>query len=304
VTITGLPRDLTGFSGGTYTSALGTWTGTANEFNALAFAAGQTTGTFDLSIAATTTGPEAASTTESYTLTINTAGPPATNVSVTPAGGNENQSIDLSHAIAISANYLYTELTVPGDTSNSAYAFAINDAGQVLGSYYNAGQRTYFLYDTGTGVYTDILDPNAAYGTNIPYQGGLTEAGQVLGTYNDSSGAQIPFIYDSRNDGYTEIKDPNGPTNDNLQAVNSTDRAIGYYFDQNFNTKLFFYDGAGNYIPVNGPSPNDSPWLVGLNDAGQVLGSYDDSNHVQRGFIWDSRDASYTADILMPQVTT
>ena len=69
VTITGLPHDLTDVSGGSYDSDDGTWTGTAAQFNALSFAAGED-GTFHLTISANTAGAEAATTTESYTLTV------------------------------------------------------------------------------------------------------------------------------------------------------------------------------------------------------------------------------------------
>jgi hypothetical protein len=73
VTITGLPTDLTGFNGGAYTSATGTWVGTAAAFNALTFDAGPAPGIYTLSISATTTGAEAgAPTTESYTLAVQT----------------------------------------------------------------------------------------------------------------------------------------------------------------------------------------------------------------------------------------
>ena len=73
VTITGLPGDLTSFSGGSYTSSSGTWTGTAAQFNALTFNAGGP-GTFALSISASTTGAEAGSSSESYTLTVSNIG--------------------------------------------------------------------------------------------------------------------------------------------------------------------------------------------------------------------------------------
>ena len=69
VTITGLPGDLSTFNAGTYTAASGTWTGTAAQFNALTFNAGTTSAT--LSISAITTGAEAGTTTENYTLTVN-----------------------------------------------------------------------------------------------------------------------------------------------------------------------------------------------------------------------------------------
>ena len=70
VTITGLANDLSTFNGGTYTAATGTWTGTAAQFNALTFHAGEN-GTQNLTITASTTGAEAGSSSESYTLTVN-----------------------------------------------------------------------------------------------------------------------------------------------------------------------------------------------------------------------------------------
>ena len=70
VTITGLSHDLTNFNGGSYTATTGTWTGTAAQFDALTFKAGED-GIQHLTITAATTGAEAGSTTENYTLTVN-----------------------------------------------------------------------------------------------------------------------------------------------------------------------------------------------------------------------------------------
>ena len=69
VTITGLSHDLTNFNGGSYTATTGSWTGTAAQFNALTFTAGED-GIQHLAITAATTGAEAGSTTENYTLTV------------------------------------------------------------------------------------------------------------------------------------------------------------------------------------------------------------------------------------------
>ena len=55
VTITGLPHDLSNFNGGSYTATTGSWSGTAPQFDALTFTAGEA-GTFTLAIAATTAG--------------------------------------------------------------------------------------------------------------------------------------------------------------------------------------------------------------------------------------------------------
>src|SRR5436853_461224 len=70
VTITGLPADLSGFSAGTYTARTGSWSGTTAHVSAPTFTAGETSATLSISATNTTTG-EAASTVESYTLTVN-----------------------------------------------------------------------------------------------------------------------------------------------------------------------------------------------------------------------------------------
>ena len=76
VTITGLPSDLTNFSSGTYTAgsgpATGTWTGTAAQFDALTFTAGED-GHFGITVSATESGVGGGTTTANYTLTINPA---------------------------------------------------------------------------------------------------------------------------------------------------------------------------------------------------------------------------------------
>ena len=56
VTITGLADDLSTFNGGTYTASTGTWTGTAAQFNALTFTAGETSATLSITATNTTTG--------------------------------------------------------------------------------------------------------------------------------------------------------------------------------------------------------------------------------------------------------
>ena len=97
VTITGLPGDLTSFSGGSYTASSGTWTGTAAQFNALTFNAGGP-GTFALSISASTTGAEAGSSSESYTLTVSNIGPL---VSGTIGTANEGATVALGLTDAV-----------------------------------------------------------------------------------------------------------------------------------------------------------------------------------------------------------
>jgi probable HAF family extracellular repeat protein len=88
VTITGLPGDLSNFSGnGEYTvsDGVGTWTGSGADFNALSFTAGED-GTFNLAVTATTSGAEAGSTTANYTLTISEDSNEVLSVAVATSG--------------------------------------------------------------------------------------------------------------------------------------------------------------------------------------------------------------------------
>src|SRR5207244_1940415 len=75
VTISGLANDLSGFSGGNYDAEAGTWTGSASDFNALSFTAGED-GVSHLTVTAITTGAEAGTTTQSYDLTISPVSEP------------------------------------------------------------------------------------------------------------------------------------------------------------------------------------------------------------------------------------
>jgi hypothetical protein len=82
VTITGLPTDLGNFNGGTYTAATGTWTGTAAQFNALTFSAGeQTSALLTVTTTDTATGY---SVSENIALTVTL---PSINLSVSVVGG-------------------------------------------------------------------------------------------------------------------------------------------------------------------------------------------------------------------------
>src|SRR5262249_49480307 len=75
VTITGLPANSSLFNGGHYSAGTNSWTGSAAEFNALSFTAGNSGG-YTLAITATPMGANAAGPgTESYTLTVNQALP-------------------------------------------------------------------------------------------------------------------------------------------------------------------------------------------------------------------------------------
>ncbi len=78
---------------------------------------------------------------------------------------------------------VYSTLDVPGSTAT--FASGINDAGQIVGDYYNSAGLHGFLYSNG--VYTTI-DAVGVPQTNVgggTSPSGINEAGQIVGYYSD-----------------------------------------------------------------------------------------------------------------------
>ena len=166
VTITGLPGDLTSFSGGSYTASSGTWSGTAAQFNALTFNAGGP-GTFALSISASTTGAEAGSSSESYTLTVSNIGPL---VSGTIGTANEGGTVALGLTDAVRD---------AGDTLGTVTITGLsNDLTNFNGGSYTASSGTW----TGTATQFNALTFTAGEDGSHNITISATESGVGGGT--------------------------------------------------------------------------------------------------------------------------
>jgi len=141
VTITGLPNNLTAFSGGIYTASNGTWTGTAAQFNALSFKVGET-GTETLAISATTLGATAAAT-ENFTLTVKPASPVLGGATVATVSEGGTVTLGATDTAAFSDDALGT-VTITG---------LPNDLTAFNGGTYTASSGTW----TGTAAQFNAL---------------------------------------------------------------------------------------------------------------------------------------------------
>jgi len=75
----------------------------------------------------------------------------------------------------------FTDINDPNAGNFGTYATGINDAGEVVGYYYDGNNDLHgFLYEDG--VYIDLNDPSAADGT---YATAINNSGQVVGYYED-----------------------------------------------------------------------------------------------------------------------
>lgn len=200
---------------------------------------------------------------------------------------------------AHSDTYNYTYVNVPG--AYSTECIRINDAGQVVGDYYDASGRHGFVYSGGNFT---TLDPPGSGGTTA---WDVNMVGQVLGTY----GSTIGFVYSVASGSYTilnplpdfrsvgindagdivgvgtygflyrggnltEMNFP-GTVNNNTDPhdINNVGQIVGDY-NINGATHGFLYRN-GQYTTIDFPGATSRTSLFGINDAGQIVGIYDDN---------------------------
>ena len=100
-------------------------------------------------------------------------------------------------------NGTYTTLTDPLAAKNATYASGVNNIGQIVGQYYDAGWASHGFTDTN-GTFKTIAAP----GATLTVANGINNAGQIVGYYIDSLSAYHGFL---DTDGtYTDITDPSG----------------------------------------------------------------------------------------------
>ncbi|MDD5580644.1 MAG: DUF3466 family protein [Methylobacter sp.] len=175
------------------------------------------------------------------------------------------------------ATSTYTTLNDPY-LPYSNYATGINNNGDIVGGYRDSTGGHGFLYHEG--IFTTLNDPNAPDATVLT---DINDKGQIVGTYRDSTGFHS-FLYDGGS--YTTLNNPNAP-NAYFADINNSGQMVGTYRDST-GTHGFLYDGS-TYIALNDPNATNGTFASGINNKGQIVGSYGvigDPNGIEsHGFI-------------------
>ncbi len=82
------------------------------------------------------------------------------------------------------SSFTFATFDAPGATSTDAYG--INDAGQIVGVFHDAGGKTHGFSRTPGGIFTTIDPP----GATETYASGINGAGQIV----DKSPDMLPLI--------------------------------------------------------------------------------------------------------------
>ena len=170
-----------------------------------------------------------------------------------------------------SASKTYTPINdpLPADVSGSL-GQALNDAGQVLGSYRDGSNVPHaFVYDPASSQdYIEITDPAAAPGDST-YAQSINNSGQVLAYYVDASSVVHSFIYDTATGAVTDIVDSAGVNGTIAQSMNDAGQVVGYYRDAIFRLHGFIYDSRTAYSDIDDPAEVAGSAASTITDTGE-----------------------------------
>jgi probable HAF family extracellular repeat protein len=110
-------------------------------------------------------------------------------------------------------------------------------------------------------IYTTILPPIGSGGVELK---GINDSGEIVGFYGTASG-DVAFTYS--NGVYTPPLPGTQP--EYAYGVNAAGEVVGYG-----NTGAFLYNGSLSLFTI----PGHALRFYGLNNSGQIVGSYDDAN--------------------------
>ena len=194
-------------------------------------------------------------------------------------GGGTTLALSISGDGTILGRYIYYTSTYFTDlngsinwlTNTPGFLGGINDESQIIGTSYDG--QSEFVYDLSTGTVTTISFPGAPSsfpgysGTNLI---SINDEGAVLGTAGN-----VAFVYNGGT--FTTLTLPAGcrPTdmNDNEQIVGNCTTIAG-----NTAVSQGFLDNSGTltYLDYNGNSNKNGTLVEGINDSGEILGTFSD----------------------------
>ena len=131
----------------------------------------------------------------------------------------------LAHPAVSAQGYTFSTINAPGAT-NGTYAYGINTAGQIVGSYQDATGILHGYLDNG-GTFSTVDVPRAR-GTNAL---GINPAGQIVGFYFDERGNH-GFLDTG---GTFSTLDVPGARSTEASGINAAGQIVGTYFDRTGN---------------------------------------------------------------------
>jgi uncharacterized membrane protein len=137
-------------------------------------------------------------------------------------------------------------------------------------------------------------------GAKQTYPNGINNDGVIVGGYQDSAGLYHGFILDGNK--FTAVNVPKG-ANTTVDGItpNGAIQIVGSYTNSAGRDMGFLYKN-GHYTDIPGPKGSGGSSAVGINDDGDIVGSYLGSNGVTFGYVL-TKQGYTTLNIYMAQIT-
>jgi YVTN family beta-propeller protein len=182
--------------------------------------------------------------------------------------GSYIDSSGITHGFS-RTNGIFTTIDFPGATLTEAVA--INNTGEIIGNY-NDSQGLGHGFSLMNGTFTPINDPAFSCPNCVNYLSAVTDGGVIVGVATDTSGTQHGF--QDSNGIFTTLDFPGANFTQLLGIPFENANIVGVYSDDFPTAPLqgLLYSG-GEFSSFNVPG-SSSTSLNGINDGGEVLGSY------------------------------
>lgn len=190
----------------------------------------------------------------------------------------------LPHAFVSAANGQLPQAIGPYD---NAYAYAINDAGQVVGNYKDqAGIRHAFMVDA-QGVATQIspASSTASYAAQD-----INSSAQIIGSINNN-GAVRGFVTGANGQNLTELGTLGG-NSVTARGINDLGQIVGYATTDMGATHAFITDAQSDTLVDLGGLGGLTSYAWAINNHGQVVGyslNSTDYSGPRKAFITDAQ---------------
>src|SRR5579863_8832362 len=212
--------------------------------------------------------------------------------------GSYSDRQGVGHGFLLS-NGTFTSITDPAFACCATYLSAITDTGVLVGSGINSnGNENGFEQVNGTFTTLDFPGANFTELLGIPFQNGA-----IVGAYSTSFPTG-PFQGLTYYNGQFATFNVNGATNTVLYGISDGGQAVGSYSAPGvahaFLTTCILQSGS-EVCSQLGVTTADFPGAAltepsNLNDSGQVVGAYVDSNNVTHGYLMTGGPFTYVAN--------
>jgi probable HAF family extracellular repeat protein len=155
----------------------------------------------------------------------------------------------------------------------------INDSDQIVGTGFAPdGTVEIKVYDQNNNL-TTFDEPGWSSGSTH----GINDSGQISGIYTPiGSTSSLGFVLDP-NGTVTTISVPSADETAAL-GINNLGQIVGWY--STGNTEHGFLYSNGTYTTLDDPASNHSTNLVNINDSGQIVGQYFNSDGSEHSFLY------------------